>query len=83
MNEHKTTTIIIDGTPHEWNEKEISYEQVVNLAYDGNPPTGEFVEITVGHHRGHGQKPEGDLEPGETVNVKDGMIFDVTATDRS
>lgn len=33
----KEITIIIDGTPHQWNEKEISYEQVVDLAYDGNP----------------------------------------------
>jgi hypothetical protein len=76
-------TIIIDGTQHGWDEKEISYEQVVDLAYDGSPPTGELMEITVGYHRGHGDKPEGDLEPGETVKVKDGMVFDVTATDRS
>jgi hypothetical protein len=76
-------TIIIDGTPHEWSEKEISYEQVVNLAYDGQPPTGEFIEITVGYHRGASDKHEGDLEPSQSVKVKDGMVFDVTATDRS
>jgi hypothetical protein len=79
----KTVTIIVDGTPHDWTEKEISYEQVVNLAYDGNPPTGENILITVGYRRGHGEKHEGDLEPGQSVKVKDGMIFDVTATDRS
>jgi hypothetical protein len=76
-------TIIVDGTPHQWGLKEISYEQVVNLAYDGNPPAGENVQITVGYHRGHGEKPAGDLEPGESVKVKDDMVFDVTATDRS
>jgi len=79
----KAVTIIVDGTPHEWDEKEISYEQVVNLAYDGNPPSGENVQITVGYHRGHGDKPESDIDPGQSVKVKDGMIFDVTATDRS
>jgi hypothetical protein len=85
VSEHhgKHTTIIVDGTEHEWAEKEISYEQVVNLAYDNNPPTGENVLITVGYHRGHGEKPEGDLSPGQSVKVKDGMVFDVTATDRS
>jgi hypothetical protein len=86
MPEHKEkeVTIIVDGTQHEWNKKEdISYEQVVDLAYDGSPPTGENVQITVGYHRGHGDKPEGDLEPGQSVKVKDGMVFDVTATDRS
>ena len=82
MSDHEVT-IVVDGTQHPWSEKEISYEQVVDLAYDGNPPRGENVLITVGYHRGHGDKPEGDLDPGESVKVKDGMVFDVTATDRS
>lgn len=76
-------TIVIDATPHQWDDKTISYEQVVNLAYDGSPPTGENVDITVAYHRGHGNKPEGDLEPGQSIKVKDKMVFDVTATDRS
>ena len=84
MSEHKkTTTIIVDGTPHEWDQKEISYDQVVDLAYDGNPPTGENIEITVGYRRGHDDNHEGDLEAGHSVKVKDDMVFDVTATDRS
>ena len=83
-NDHeKQVTIVVDGTQHPWAEKEISYEQVVNLAYDGNPPSGDQVDISVGYRRGHGEKPEGDLEPGQSVKVKDGMIFDVTATNRS
>jgi len=88
MSEHEKpekheVTIIIDGTQHQWSEKEISYDQVVSLAYNGNPPTGDQVQITVGYHRGHGDKPEGDLEPGQSVKVKDSMVFDVTATNRS
>lgn len=79
----KPTEIIIDGTPYEWKKEKISYEEVVDLAYDGEPPEGENVEITVAYHRGHGNKPEGDLAPGEKVKVKEGMVFDVTATDRS
>lgn len=79
----KTTSIVIDGTPHEWGEKEISYQQVVDLAYDGNPPTGENILITVGYRKGPEGKHEGDLDPGDSVKVKDGMVFDVTATDRS
>jgi Multiubiquitin len=79
----KKTTIVVDGTEHEWEAEEISYDEVVNLAYDNNPPTGENVLITVGYRRGHGDKHEGDLDPGQSVKVKDGMIFDVTATDRS
>lgn len=82
MSEHEIT-IVVDGTQHQWSEKEISYDQVVSLAYNGSPPTGEQVDITVGYRRGHGEKAEGDLEKGQSVKVKDGMIFDVTATDRS
>jgi hypothetical protein len=82
VSEHEIT-IVVDGTQHQWSEKEISYDQVVSLAYNGSPPTGEQVDITVGYRRGHGEKAEGDLEKGQSVKVKDGMIFDVTATDRS
>lgn len=79
----KAVEIIIDGTPYEWEKEKISYEEVVDLTYDGQPPQGENVEITVAFHRGHGDKDEGDLAPGEEVKVKKGMVFDVTATDRS
>jgi multiubiquitin len=82
MSGHEAT-IVVDGTQHQWGEREISYEQVVNIAYSGSPPSGDQVQITVGYRRGRGNKPEGDLEPGQSVKVKDGMIFDVTATDRS
>lgn len=82
MSGHEVT-IVVDGTQHQWSEKEISYQQVVDIAYSGSPPSGDQVQISVGYRRGHGQKPEGDLEPGQSAKVKDGMIFDVTATDRS
>ncbi|WP_408626473.1 multiubiquitin domain-containing protein [Amycolatopsis thermoflava] len=39
--------------------------------------------FTVTFRRGSGHKPEGTLRPGETVKVKEGMIFNVTATDKS
>ena len=82
MSEHDSQ-IIVDGTPQDWDQKEISYEQVVNLAFDNNPPIGENVLITVGYRRGPGENPEGELEAGNSVKVHNGMIFDVTATDRS
>ena len=83
MTKDKQFTIVVDGTEHEWDEKKISYEQVVNLAYDNDPPTGDNWLITVGFRKGPQDKHEGDLDPGHSVEVKDGMIFDVTATDRS
>lgn len=78
----KADTIVVNGRPHEWDEKEISFEQMVGFAYP-NPPQGGNIEYTVSYRRGHGNKSEGTLKAGETVKVKDGMIFDVTATDLS
>jgi hypothetical protein len=75
-------TIIVNGRKKVVTAKELSFEEVVALAFE-NPPSGENVFFTVTYRRGHGQKPEGTLVKGETVKVKDGMIFNVTATDKS
>ena len=59
-----------------------SVAQLVALAFD-TPPTGENIVFTITYRRGHGDKPEGSLVEGETVKIKKGMIFNVTATDKS
>jgi multiubiquitin len=79
----KTITIIVNGR-----EKEVpknddqSFDELVALAFD-NPPTGEFICFTITYRKGQGNKPEGTLPEGESVKVKDGMVFNVTATDKS
>lgn len=79
----KTVTIIVNGRPREVTQKELSFEDVVNLAFDNAPPTGENIVITVTFSRGDEGRKEGSLLPGESVKVKKDMIFDVTATDKS
>ena len=79
----KPFTIIVNGQQTIVTAREMSYEEIVNLAFDNNPPTGPYIVITVTYRRGHGNKPEGNLGPDETVKIKDGMIFNVTATDKS
>lgn len=78
----KTVTIVVNGTQHEVEDKKVSFEQLANLAYDGNPPTGENILITIKFGKGNSPQ-EGSLEPGDSVNVKDGMVFSVSATDKS
>jgi hypothetical protein len=78
-----TTTIVVNGQQKVVTARELTFEQVVSLAYDGNPPTGENWMFTVTYRRSHGEKPEGSLLPGGTVKVKEGMIFNVSATDKS
>lgn len=78
----KLLTIIVNGRERQVTDKELTYEDVVRLAYD-NPPTGPNVQITVTFRRGHGEKPEGSLIEGARVRVKEGMIFNVAHTDKS
>lgn len=80
--EKKAVTIIVNGKERTVEKEDLTYDEVVALAF--NPvPTGDNILITIVYRRGHGEKPEGSLVPVGSVKVKDGMIFDVTATDRS
>lgn len=78
----KDITIVVNGREKIVAGKELSFAQLVALAFD-TPPTGENIVFTITYRRGHGDKPEGSLVEGETVKIKKGMIFNVTATDKS
>ncbi len=81
--EHKKDVqIVVNGREYTVPKEEITFEEVVGLAFD-NPPSGPNIVITVTYRRGQGDKPEGSLMPGQSVKVKDGMVFNVTATDKS
>lgn len=75
-------TIIVNATPKAWKEREISFDQVVVLAFgaiSNRPETG----YTVTYSRGWEPKPEGTMVKDSVVRVKNKMVFDVTATDKS
>lgn len=74
-------TIIVNGRERTIDEKEVSFEAAVELAFT-NPPKGDNVMITVAYRKAAGNR-SGDLLPGQSVKVKEGTIFDVTATDKS
>jgi hypothetical protein len=78
----KEFKIIVNAREKVWKEPTISFEQVVVLAYgsyDNNPNKGYTVTFS------KGPKPnrEGTMVKGAVVEVKNNMIFDVTATDKS
>jgi len=79
---NKDFTIIVNGRQKVVTAKEMSFGEIVALAFD-NPPTGTNIVFTVTYRRGEDNKPEGTMVEGETVKIKDGMIFNVTATDKS
>lgn len=77
----KEVTIIVNGREKQFPKEEISFAEVVALAFD--TPHSPDTMYTVSYRRGHGNKPEGTLVEGQSVKVKDGMIFNVTATNKS
>ena len=78
----KTYKIYVNGQEKVVTTKIVSYEQIVALAFP-NPVTGQNIRYTVGYEDGPHKNPSGSLMPGGKVHVKDGMIFDVTPTDKS
>lgn len=78
----KEVTIIVNGQKKVVTKDKISFEQVSLLAF-GPPPEGQVIVYTVAYTNGHNDKPKGTLVAGQSVNVKEGMIFHVTATNQS
>lgn len=76
------TTIYVNTRAFEWSEKQISYEQVYALAFP-NEPLNDGDVVRIEYARGHNGGGAGSLQPGEEVNVKKDMVFDVYVTVRS
>lgn len=79
----KEFTIVVNGTPQKVKTDDVSFAQIVNLAYNGQPPSGPDYVFTVTYRNAAGKKREGTLTVGQTVEIKDGTIFNVTATNKS
>ena len=78
----KHFNIIVNGRKKDVAAASLTYEDVVNLAFDNQPPRGENVVITVTYSKG-AHNSSGTLVSGQNVEIKSGMVFNVTATDRS
>lgn len=74
--------IIVDGREKKWNKRKISFQEVVILA-KGEFKDNDTMIYTVTFDRGPKQNPEGSMVKGDIVFVKNKMIFNVTATDKS
>ncbi len=74
--------IFVNTRPKDVCKPTLSFWEVVKLAFpqaEPNPTT----YYTVTYKRGPKANPEGSLVASETVHLKDGMLFNVTATDKS
>jgi hypothetical protein len=78
----KAYKITVNGRQKEVSTKTLTFDQVVALAF--NPvPSGPNVQFTVTYRKGPRKNHEGSMTEGETVRIRDGMIFDVTETNKS
>lgn len=80
--DHKEVTIIVNTREKTWNKKEISYQEVIVLAF-GSYSSDENTVYTVTFSRGPESHHEGSMVKGDSVKVKDGMRFNVTPTNKS
>ena len=75
-------TIIVNGRKKIVTTKRVSFGEIVKLAFP-TPPEGANILYTVSYEDGPRINPQGSLKEGQSVVVKNWMIFNVTATDKS
>lgn len=79
--ESKIIKIFVNSREKEVQKKELSYKEIVEFAF-GCVGASETV-YTITYSKGPHKNPEGDMVDGDIVKIKEGMVFDVTATSRS
>jgi hypothetical protein len=78
----KGFTIIVNARQKLVHTKKLCFAEIIALAFEA-PPTGPNILFTVTFRKAAGKRDEGTLAPGECVQIKNGTIFNVTATDKS
>jgi hypothetical protein len=78
----KVFAIVVNAQKKEVAEPKLTFDDVVKLAFPV-PPEGQNILFTIKYRKGPAVNPKGSLLEDQSVRVKDGMIFDVTPTDRS
>jgi hypothetical protein len=74
--------IIVNGEKKDETVTQLSFDQVVLLAFNP-PPSGPEVRFTITYRHGPHANPHGTMTAGQIVQLKNGMIFNVKHTDKS
>lgn len=78
----KTVLITVNGRQRQVKRDELSFDQLVDLAFD-DPARGPQIVFTITFREAGGRIPEGELDEGQSLKVRDGTIINVTRTDQS
>lgn len=80
--QNKDLNIMVNGRSKEFNGREITFKQVVELAF-GAVSSNPNTVYTVTYKKSEGNKSEGSMYIDDVVKVKEGTIFNATQTDKS
>jgi hypothetical protein len=78
----KQITIFVNGRKKEVTQRVLSFMEVVALAFNPVPSGPDWV-FTVTYRKAVSKPHDGTLIQGEHVKVKNGTVFNVTATNKS
>ena len=78
----KTFSITVNGRQRQVERDELSFDELVALAFD-DPARGSQIVFTITFREAGGRIPEGELDEGQRLKVQDGTIINVTRTDQS
>ena len=73
--------IVVNGQAKTWNKEKITFDEVVILAFGSIDPNPNIV-YTVTFKNG-ADRPRGTMVKGDILKIKNGTVFNATATDKS
>ncbi|MEI6265823.1 MAG: multiubiquitin domain-containing protein [Sphingobacteriia bacterium] len=82
ISKQHSIVLVVNARPKPWVKRTISFEELVILAFGAYDPNPNKI-YTVTYSGGLPPKPEGSMIKGQTIQVKNKMNFDVSATDKS
>ncbi len=78
----KVSTIIVNGRARQVTVDELSFDELVDLAFD-DPARGPQIVFTITFRKAGGRIEEGELDEGQRLKLRDGTVVNVTRTDQS
>lgn len=79
----KDIWVVVNGRRKEVHKPRLSFVEIVALAFPAAAPSDTIIYTVAYRNGGNDRHSEGTLVAGESMKIKDGTIFDVTATDKS
>ena len=79
---NKMFLITVNGRQRQVERDELSFDELVDIAFD-DPAKGPEIVFTITFREAGGRIPEGELDEGQRLKVRDGTIINVARTDQS